>query len=1377
MEKEVAQKFGKFEILEKLGQGGMGTVYKARDPGIGRIVALKTLNPELLSDPKLLERFAKEARACGGLEHPNIVTIYEFDFGETSGRPFIAMQFIEGESLEKAIARRAPMPLARKLQIISQFCKGLDYAHRHGLVHRDVKPANILVNNEGKVKVVDFGIVHMESTTMTKTGIFMGTIQYASPEQVDGQHVDARSDIFSVGIVMYEFLAYRKPFDGTNIGTVINQILNKEPVPLSQVADGIPPELENMVSKCLRKQADERFQSLDDLVIELEPIEQALQHTLVEEMVGQGQSLMSRGDLSQAQEVLRSALMMDSTNSTARELMARVKSEIKKLESTSQVRQYLTEGEVHLKQGEFSAAISSLEHVLRLDSQHGQAKELIEKARLEMQRGAEIRKALAAGRNAYKDGDLTGAEVQLRNVLELDAKNPVAENLLAQIAQERTAREKRVHLRELTWEANNMVTQERYEEALSFISAALEEHPDQQELMALAETARKGLDKRRFLQAEVDKIQTMLWKGDLKLAVEQAENMCIEFPQEAQFTQLYEDAKSKHEVAERERRFGEELSSIQTLIDSGEFDAALLRGGRLQKEFPDRVEVTSLLERAQTEKEHDVELRLRTLQLDVNRLVSDGKLQEALRKAEAAWRESPGRPEIESMLAGVQTAIEQDRKEREAREREEQKRKADQERLAGEARRAEAQRQLQEQLQKQKERPREVKRRGGAPAPAVASPDLRSTLQVPSVPESAAAQGAASLTETVPGQGGAPVAPPSAPSEGAVPVAGGPTAAPLPGEADSMGLPAPVAPPVPEVPVRPKIVPPSAPAPPEKRAAGPVSVPTPKVEPPPPAPPRPTPAAEPARAKAVPVPVPVPKPAASKMPMIGGAAAVVLIVVGIVVWKMMSHAPAGGTAPANGPTPQEIQLQSQVDPLLKNHKIDEAIKKWQEIEGLHGSLEPQAQTEIARLQGLEQKENDLFAKGQTAQNSKQWDDAKNDYQQVVQLDGKLREQAEQAIKIVDMLSQQGTNVDPTKIEQDTFNKGQRAFGQKKYDEARRDFQQVMALNLPGSALRPQAQDRLKEIQTAIEDQQQQQVFSEAVSLQKSGQLEQARAKFQTIVDQNGSMKAQAQNAIRDIEAEITRRAQQQKTDTDLAAAKNDFDTVLASGKYSDADAAMQRVSSLGGSTSELQKQIQDKLNSELNGLKSQAADAPTDVSALQSVLGKVNELAGRAGSRGQGARDYAGKLQSQISKLTEQPTPKPTQPTTTTTTTATNNPPPNPEASRPKLQAEVSLAPAGHTSLTGPFDSSKSYQQNFLDAGFKFDGKLDLSSVNVPSGTTLTMILNISTEGAVERLYRCASGGQQACQAIAAAPGWKFSSPTVNNHPARAQVMVNVTVK
>ena len=168
MGQKVGQKIGKYEILAELGQGGMGVVYKARDPFIGRLVALKTITPELVSDKEILERFKREAQSAGTLQHPNIVTIY--DLGEADGLPYIAMEFVEGESLQSIITRRAPIPLAAKLKLVQQFCEGLAHAHKYGFVHRDVKPANILVTSDGNVKVVDFGIVHLDSANITKPG-------------------------------------------------------------------------------------------------------------------------------------------------------------------------------------------------------------------------------------------------------------------------------------------------------------------------------------------------------------------------------------------------------------------------------------------------------------------------------------------------------------------------------------------------------------------------------------------------------------------------------------------------------------------------------------------------------------------------------------------------------------------------------------------------------------------------------------------------------------------------------------------------------------------------------------------------------------------------------------------------------------------------------------------------------------------------------------------------------------------------------------------------------------------------------------------------------------------------------------------------------
>src|ERR1700687_6078063 len=192
---------GKFEILEKVGQGAMGVVYKARDPLIGRLVALKTITTGLADDPALLQRFYQEARSAGALEHPNIVTIYEL--GKEGDTPFIAMQFLEGESLDKVLERRSSLPLSQRISFIVYVCRALEYAHKRGVIHRDIKPGNVMVTADGSVKVVDFGIARLGDTGKTQTGLMIGTLGYMSPHQFRNVPADARSDIWAVGIMFY----------------------------------------------------------------------------------------------------------------------------------------------------------------------------------------------------------------------------------------------------------------------------------------------------------------------------------------------------------------------------------------------------------------------------------------------------------------------------------------------------------------------------------------------------------------------------------------------------------------------------------------------------------------------------------------------------------------------------------------------------------------------------------------------------------------------------------------------------------------------------------------------------------------------------------------------------------------------------------------------------------------------------------------------------------------------------------------------------------------------------------------------------------------------------------------------------------------------
>src|SRR5437870_9387448 len=227
----------------------MGIVYRARDPIINRLVALKTITAGVSDYPNLLERFYREAQAAGGLQHPNIVTIYEL--AESGGVPFIAMEYLEGESLEKLIARKPALPLATKLGYIVQTCRALDFAHRRGVIHRDVKPANIVVTRDGIVKVVDFGIARLADTPQTQTGTLLGTLAYMSPEQLRGQNADARTDIWAMGVVLYEFIAYQRPFTGENHAALLLSILQNEPPSIRQLVPECPIALERIVSKSL----------------------------------------------------------------------------------------------------------------------------------------------------------------------------------------------------------------------------------------------------------------------------------------------------------------------------------------------------------------------------------------------------------------------------------------------------------------------------------------------------------------------------------------------------------------------------------------------------------------------------------------------------------------------------------------------------------------------------------------------------------------------------------------------------------------------------------------------------------------------------------------------------------------------------------------------------------------------------------------------------------------------------------------------------------------------------------------------------------------------------------------------------------------------
>jgi serine/threonine-protein kinase len=265
-------KIGRYEIESLVGEGAMARVYRARDPEIARIVAVKVLKEELCIDEDYVNRFLRESKAAGAISHPNIVTV--FDVGRFGNAPYITMEFLDEKSLADALEEHEKLPIKRVISIGIQMARALDLAHRRGIVHRDVKPGNILLMEKGEtVKITDFGIARLdrsEDLNKTSAGMVLGTPRYMSPEQAAGRPVDGRADLFSLGVILYELLTGKKTFDSNNIATLMLQIMQKQPEPIRNLAADVPASLQRIVSKLLQKRPEQRFQTGAQLAEALE---------------------------------------------------------------------------------------------------------------------------------------------------------------------------------------------------------------------------------------------------------------------------------------------------------------------------------------------------------------------------------------------------------------------------------------------------------------------------------------------------------------------------------------------------------------------------------------------------------------------------------------------------------------------------------------------------------------------------------------------------------------------------------------------------------------------------------------------------------------------------------------------------------------------------------------------------------------------------------------------------------------------------------------------------------------------------------------------------------------------------------------------------
>jgi serine/threonine-protein kinase len=395
---------GRYQLVDQIGQGGMGSLFLAWDPVLERQIAIKLLRDD--SD-ELRERFAREARSVARLRHPNIVTV--FDVGEQDGQPFIAMEYIQGQTVADLIRGGAPLGLARKLELIEDLCSGLGFAHKAGIVHRDVKPANIMVERDGVLKILDFGIARIAESGMTQAGMLIGTLNYMSPEQVAGQVVDGRSDIFAVGAVLYEFITSQQAFPGGLHNGILNRILNEPPKPVEELCPGLDAEIGEIVGRALAKKPEDRYQDLAAMRKQLEAVRRRLETAPAAASQADAETLAI-----QASEITAPRTPVGATH---RQGLARRRA--------TQIAAHLESANRALDVADFDGAAAAAEQVLLLDPDEPSALDILDRARAAIAE-RQLQDLLRNGKELLDKGSLTQAMAVAEEALTLAPGSAVA---------------------------------------------------------------------------------------------------------------------------------------------------------------------------------------------------------------------------------------------------------------------------------------------------------------------------------------------------------------------------------------------------------------------------------------------------------------------------------------------------------------------------------------------------------------------------------------------------------------------------------------------------------------------------------------------------------------------------------------------------------------------------------------------------------------------------------------------------------------------------------------------------------------------------------------------------------------------------------------
>ena len=652
---------GKYEVVETLGKGGMGVVYKAVDPRIGRTVAIKMMTGTFADNPDLLQRFYREAQSTGMLHHANIVIVH--DLGDVDGTPYLVMEYLDGEALDKMIAARRKLSLVEKLDIIIQMLEGLHYAHERNIVHRDVKPANIMVLKDGAVKIVDFGIARLGDASLTRTGQVVGTVNYMSPEQINSRVVDRRSDVFSAAVVLYELLTYSLPFASNDTAGTLLKIVNEPAPPLGNIGEGVE-ELEEVVQRGLTKDRDERYQTAEDFAFDLSRIQDKLKRQLLDEQILAAREHMQRQELPKAKELLQQVLRLESHHREAKELLVEVQKLLQQQHRNEQVRQLKFHAEEAFSREAFTEALASLEQAISLDKSNPDLQNLrgmVESAKVRKEQAEE---ALRKAESAHQAGKLESAVQILEQALQRDPSHTGVKTLYAALSNELVEHQHQQKVQGLLDQARQEISMRHFSQAVDILAEAQKLDPNSPELstlLTLANSGREQEQKRRELQKATAEIEEALGADDYARASSLAETALQKFAADPSLLKLKALAEKQRDASDRKRFVDDQSAAARRLLDEGNPEEALKRLEEATRKMPgdSRLESLRAIIRDAAERQA-FESRKSKIVQEAREAIRRKDYASAVKSLEAAHADLEGVAEISDLLTFAREEMAQD---------------------------------------------------------------------------------------------------------------------------------------------------------------------------------------------------------------------------------------------------------------------------------------------------------------------------------------------------------------------------------------------------------------------------------------------------------------------------------------------------------------------------------------------------------------------------------------------------------------------------------------------------------------------------------------------------------------------------------------------